>query len=126
MGIQDSITGDPLVMDEYFVSFFDLDQFDEDKSTLPKGGDVKITTSDLKTCDGKASKTGSVLLESQGVGFLCDNPKQFDDLADITCDKCFNKQQCAKAKVSKFFPIKRSQRVSTFAFSDRSKFVISL
>merc|ERR1712048_1418232 len=115
--IQDSITGDPLVMDEYFVSFFDLDvnkqmnlhericidfdQFDEDKSTLPKGGDVKVTTSDLKTCDGKASKTGSVLLESQGVGFLCDNPKQFDDLADITCDKCFNKQQCAKANFSR-------------------------
>merc|ERR1712032_1758627 len=139
--IHDSITGDRLVLDEYFVSFYDLDvnkamnlheqicinfdQFDESKSSLPKGGDVKVTQSDFKNCAGKASSSGSVLLESQGVGFLCDNPKDYDDLADVPCDKCFNDVQCKKDKISKFFPIKRSQRV-TFAFSSRAKFTISL
>jgi len=140
--IQDSITGDALVLDEYFVSFYDLDvnkaqnlhericidfnEFDESKSSLPRGGDVKIVQSDLKNCAGKASSKGSVLLESQGVGFLCDNPKNYDDLADIPCEKCFNKVQCGKEKINKFFPIKRSQRVTTFAFSSRAKFTISL
>merc|ERR1712032_196308 len=140
--IRDSITGDPLVMDEYFVSFYDLDvnkamnlhericingdQFDSKKSSLPSGGDVKVTRSDLKNCAGTASSSGSVLLESQGVGFLCDNPKDYDDLTDVPCEKCFNKVQCGKDKVSKFFPIKRSQRVATLAFSSRSKFSISL
>jgi hypothetical protein len=139
---RDSITDDEIVLDDFRMSFYDFDvnkaqnlhervciandQFDPFTSTLPTKSDHIKVYPTLTNCAGKASSKGSVLLESEGVGFLCDNPKEFDDLADIPCDKCFNKVQCGKAKVSKFFPIKRSQRVTTFAFSSRAKFTISL
>jgi len=140
--IQNSLTGDELVLDRFEFQFFDFDvnkkqtlhelvcmdhdQFDAKSSTLPSNDQVKLTESDTKDCQGKANKAGSVTLEGHGVGFLCDNPKKSSDLADVPCFPCFTKEQCKKPSVNKFFPIKRSLRVAKFVFKQRSRFSITL
>jgi hypothetical protein len=140
--IQDSLTGDEMVLDQYEFQFFDfdvnkreslhelvcmdLDQFDAKSSTLPSNAQVKLTQSDTKNCAGKASSTGSVALEGHGVGFLCDNPMKSSDLSDVPCSSCFTAEQCKKATINKFFPVKRSLRVAKYAFKQRSSFTITL
>merc|ERR1712048_305910 len=108
--IQDSLTGEEVVLDKYEMDFYDFDvnkhqtaserlcinrdQFDLSQSRLPSDGDVKVSNSN-SDCDGKASQSGSVTIESQGVGFLCDNPTYATDLADVeSCLECFNEKQC--------------------------------
>jgi len=140
--IQDSLTGDELVLEEFEFQFFDfdvnkkqtlhelvcmdLDQFDAKSSALPSNSQVKLVKSDTKDCAGKASQSGSVKLEGNGVGFLCDNPKTSDHVEDYPCSKCFTEEQCKKESVKKFFPIERSLRMATFSFKERSSFSISL
>jgi hypothetical protein len=142
--IQDSLTGDEMVLDQFEFQFFDfdvnkqenlkelvcmnLDQFDLKSSSLPSNSQVKLEQSDTKDCAGKAGKTGSVRLEGHGVGFLCDNPTKSSDVHDVSCAECtqFSADQCSKDKINKFFPIKRSLRVAKFVFTKRSSFTISL
>lgn len=140
--LEDSLTGDVVKLEEWDVTFFDfdvnkaknlhericvnMDQFVADSSKFPgKTSDVTVLRSDTKDCHGKASKTGSVLLESNGVGFLCDNPKNSQDLGDVGCTSCFTKGQCLKVKNNQFFPIKRSGRVFTSHFEQTGSFTVS-
>merc|ERR1712151_1403373 len=91
--IQDSLTGDELVLDNFDLYLYDLDvnkqldlheracinldQIDSKASVLPaQDGDVTVVQLDDLDCQNQPSATGSVRLESQGVGFLCDNPKK--------------------------------------------------
>merc|ERR1712048_440032 len=141
--IQDSLTGEEVVLDKYEMDFYDFDvnkhqtlserlcinrdQFDMSQSHLPSDGDVKVSNSN-SDCDGKASQSGSVTIESQGVGFLCDNPTYATDLADVeSCLECFNEKQCTKVNgVSKYFPISRDQRTAKITLTSTSKFTVSL
>jgi len=105
---------------------FDLAQIDGDASSLPAAdGDVKVTFQ-TNNCDGQPSTSGSYMFESQGVGFICDNPKHPDDLDDVTCDNCFDANKCAKNTWAQHFPVKRSKRVVKAAFKSTSKFVANL
>jgi hypothetical protein len=139
--IQDSLTGDELMLDEFALNLYDLDvnkqqnlnervcvslhEFYPEHSVMPEG-DVKATQSDDKDCNGKPHPDGSLTLESEGVGFLCDNPGSPGDLAPVTCADCFGEGRCKQTKFNMFFPIKRDQRVATFAFKSTSKFTVSL
>jgi len=140
--IQDSLTGDDIVLEDFEFRFYDFDvnkaenlheficvnndEIDTDESTLPKASDFKVTAEDKKGCDGKPHSAGSTKIEGHGVGFLCDNPKSSSDLADVPCSKCFNAIQCGMDKFKKFFPIKRSERVATAVVKDSSTFTITL
>jgi len=139
--IQDSLTGVELALNDFEVTFFDFDvnkaqtlherlcinndQFDRSRSSFPSS-DVRVSESKSLDCEGRTSQFGSVSLESEGVGFLCDNPQSAQDLSDVACDTCFHPQQCAKAKISQFFPIKRAGRAAKIALKYRSKFTVSL
>jgi len=142
--VEDSFTGDEIILDNYAMSFLDfdvnrarnlnerlcinLDAIDESLSVFPP------TTSDVTAeqsqvgCNGETSQSGSVTLESTGVGFLCDNPTSLDDLSDVDCGQCdiFTEAQCAKPKIDQFFPIQRDQRTLKIALVSTSKFTISL
>jgi hypothetical protein len=137
--IEDTVTGVQVELDEFDFSWYDFDvnkaetlhevvcmdhdQFDPSKSVLPIiSNDIKVLRDVSKKCDGTSSTTGSITVQSHGVGFLCDNPTDSTDLADVPCEACFNKQQCAKEKNSKFFPVKRNRRYSKTHFVKSSKF----
>ena len=144
--IEDSLTGEAITLDDYEMSFFDFDvnkqnnlhelvcfardQFDETKSVYPpETGDVDVSISNTSDCAHKDSQSGSVTFRSQGVGFLCDNPTSHEDLADVTCEQCFTGTQagrCQKTSFSKYFPVKRHQRVAKIAFQSTSTFSVSL
>jgi len=145
--LEDSLTGQPITLDNYEMSFFDFDvnkrnnlhelvcikrdQFNETQSVFPpKTGDVTVSISNTSDCAHKESQSGSVTFESTGVGFLCDNPAHPADLADVKCDQCFtgtDASKCAKTSFSKYFPVKRDQRVATIALQEStSKFSVSL
>merc|ERR1712048_716431 len=139
--VQDSLSGDEIALDNYKMSFFDLDinkaenlheqlcidkdQFSQSVPILPQGSDVKVIQLKDMGCDMKPSQSGAVVLQSQGVGFLCDNPVDSTDLAQVNCTQCFNKQQCLKTKNSQYFPLNRAGRVATFTLTS-STFKISL
>jgi hypothetical protein len=102
------------------------DEFDV-KAAFPSTPDITITNA-ATNCAGQASQSGSVTLESQGIGFLCDNPTSLTDLAAVTCADCvtqFSAAQCAKQTVADYFPINRINRVATVGFADRSRFTVS-
>jgi len=139
--VQDSATGVEMKLDDWEMGFLDLDvnkaenlherlcinndEFDL-TSAFPINTDIKITNA-ATDCAGQASQSGSVTLESQGVGFLCDNPTSLSDLADVTCADCsqFSAAQCAKQSIAKFFPIKRSGRVGSIGLVERNDFTVS-
>jgi hypothetical protein len=139
--VQDSLSGDEIALDNYKMSFFDLDinkaenlheqlcidkdQFSQSVPFLPQGSDVKVFQLKDMGCDMKPSQSGAVVLQSQGVGFLCDNPVDSTDLSQVNCTQCFNKQQCLKTKNSQYFPLNRAGRVATFTLTS-STFKISL
>ena len=67
------------------------DQFDLSKSLDPGTGDFlfpgKVSKSDTVGCDGNARTSGSVTLESEDIGFDCDDPKSPGDVNEVECAK---------------------------------------
>merc|ERR1712151_204860 len=102
-----------------------MDEIDKSGSSLPVPDQVKTIISDNKDCAGKSSSSGSITLESQRVGFLCDNPTSPTVLSEVGCDKCFNQVQCQLSKINQFFPIRPSQRTATVAIKSKGKFSIT-
>jgi len=139
--LEDSATQDPVSLDDWQVMVFDmdinkrqelhellcfgLDEINLGLSALPAADQVKMIVSDNKDCAGNPSSAGSMTLESQQIGFLCDNPQSSTDLAEVNCRECFNEAQCAKDSITQFFPIKPATRTATIFIKSRGEFSIT-
>ncbi|KAJ8610396.1 hypothetical protein CTAYLR_008357, partial [Chrysophaeum taylorii] len=133
----DSVTGDAVELEEFFITVYDVDQqiepskqreqFCVDSDDLYEY--ILSNTSNLlveeqaSTCAGEPGS--SIRFSSTEAGFLCDNPSS-SKLDIVTCDEC---RQCLEdeERLGPFFPIDQSARAVTLAFAGpQTKFSLVL
>jgi len=108
---EDSETGEPVTLEAFHFSVFDIDQSKKAQEKMQVGGFNSYTVYPHSEVHQEITGDGRTLFKSTAIGHLCDNPKDPLALGEVTC-----KEQT----------VDQRKRAVTFVYADKQNFDVSL